>query len=325
MKRQQIVLIVCGALMAIFCLGAGWFLFSAMMERSAAADQRNEAYQQVQKIYGSKVFPSEENIARVNDDRKALEAWLTTASALVHKGDLLIDTNSPAVFKQSLQRTVRELSAQPGAIKGKVVDSGFSFGFDKYLGDSASLPEKENVWRLTQQLTIIEKICKELYAANILSLEKVQRETFDDVSLDQPKEESGGRRRSRKDRQPERKAAAPAGMVSGASEYYSKQRFSFVFQARPAALVEALNRLTAMDLFVVVSDTEFRKTDDPLLKRDTRKREKEAQGGVAAEGLGGAAVDLATVPHEARIVSDPELEPPVSVKLDIDVYSFEGV
>lgn len=321
MKRQQIVLIVCGALMAVLCLGAGWFLISAMGARSAAADQRNEAYQELQKIYSSKVFPSEENIARVSEDQKALEAWLAAAAALVHKGDLQVETNSPAVFKQSLQSTVRALSAQPGALKGKAVDPAFKFGFDKYLGDSASLPDKENVWRLTQQLSVIEKICKELYAANIMSLESVQRETFDEAKAEQPKEESGGggRRRSRRDRQPERSVAATP--ASGAGEFYSKQRYSFVFQARPAAFIEALNRLASMDLFVVVAETEFRKTDDPLMKRDARK-EKEPK----AEGLSAAAeTDLSKVSHAERIVTDPELEPPVSVKLDVDVYSFEGV
>ena len=326
MKRQQIVLIVCGAVMAVLCLGAGWFLFSAMSARGEAADQRNEAYQQLQKIYGSKVFPSEENIARVNEDQKALESWLASASALIHKGDLQIETSSPAVFKQSLQDVVRKLSAQPGAIKGKVVDSGFKFGFDKYLGDSASLPEKENVWRLTQQLTVIERICKELYAANILSMETVQREAFDEVQAAQPQEEgAGSRRRSRRDRQPERAAAAPVAQAAG-NEFFSKQRYSFVFQARPAAFVDALNRLAAMDLFVVVAETEFRKIADPLMNRDTRKEKDSDKAGAAPDALGGAAPrDLSKVPHEERIVTDPELEPPVSVKLDIDVYSFEGV
>ena len=327
MKRQQIVLIVCGAILAVLSLGAGWFLISAMGARSAAAEQRNGAYSELQKIYGAKVFPSEENIARVNEDQKSLEGWLAAASALVHKGDLLIDTNSPAVFKQSLQATVRKLSAQPGAVKGKVVDGGFKFGFDKYLGDSASLPDKENVWRLTQQLTIIEKICKELYDANILSLESIQRETFDEAKEDKPAEEQpgGGRRRARKDRNSERAVATQAAALSSTGEFYAKQRFSFVFQARPAAFIEALNRLAAMELFVVVAETEFRKTEDPLLKMDSRKKEKENKA-AASEGLGVATQrDLSTVPHVDRIVSDPELEPPVSVKLDIDVYSFEGV
>jgi hypothetical protein len=101
------------------------------------------------------------------------------------------------------------------------------------------------------------------------------------------------------------------------SGYFSKQRFSFEFVARPAAFIEALNRLAAMDLFVVVAETEIRKTSDPLaVVRGAAK--KDASGA-------NVAVDPATLTHAERIVTDPELEPPVSVRLEVDVYSFEGV
>jgi hypothetical protein len=325
MKRQKLFFIVGGVLMGSVCLVEGWFLFSAMSVRSEAAEARNSANDDLRRIYGSKVFPSDENITRVKEDEKALSAWVEAASLLVRKGDLNIETNSEAVFKQSLQATVRALSTQPGSLKGKMVESGFTFGFDKYLGDSASLPDREHVWRLTQQLEIINKICKELYAANILALEQVQRETFDEVKKEDSDEDTGSRRSKRKNNRPSPSspaaAAAPAAGGGAGSEFYSKQRFTFVFQARPTAFVDALNRLAAMDLFVAVAETELRKTDDPLLKRSARKAEKEGAPGEAAA----AKVDLATVPHVERIVTDPELEPPVSVKLEIDVYSFEGV
>ena len=322
MNRQQIVLIVCGALMAVVCVGAGWFLFSAMAVRSAAAEERNQDFESLKSIYDANVFPNETNMTRVSEDQKALEAWLVTASNLLHKGDLQVEQLTPTGFKQKLQKTVRDLSSQAGSVNGKVVASGFNFGFDKYLGQSDSLPTSENVERLSQQLTVIDLLCKELYAANILSLDKVTRETFDDVKVDAAQEEPSAPRRSkrRKDRdaaasdRPEPKAAAGA-----TGEFFSKERYALEFQARPAAFIDVLNRLAAMNLFVVVAETEFRKTSDPLAKRATvRKPEATADNPSAV-------VDLATVPHAERIVTDPELEPPVSVKLEIDVYSFEGV
>jgi hypothetical protein len=324
MKRQKIILIVSGALMGTVCLVEGWFLYSAMSVRSAAAEERNSANDELRGIYSAKVFPSEANIARMNEDEKALAAWLTTAAKLVHEGDLNVESNTPPVFKQSLQATVRALSAHPGAAKGKIVESGFTFGFDKYLGDSASLPDREHVWRLTQQLEIIKRICKELYAANILSLERVQREAFDEGSKEDSEEESGGRSKKRRTRpsQPMPAAAATTSAAAAGSEYYSKQRFTFVFQARPVAFVDALNRLAAMDIFLVVAEAELSKKEDPLLKYNARKTDNK-RGAGAEEAA--AKVDLATVPHIERIVTDPELEPPVSVKLEIDVYSFEGV
>ena len=213
------------------------------------------------------------------------------------------------------------MSTHPGSINGKVVASGFNFGFDKYLGESASLPMQEHVDHLTQQLTIIEMICKELYAAKILALEKVERETFEEQGAAQKTPEETGRNNKRR---PRKESAAKASVVSSqpkqAGDLFSKQRFTFVFKARPDAFVDALNRLAAMDLFVVVAETEFRKTEDPLTKREAKKTDKEdkAPGAVAA-------ADPATIPHAERIVTDPDLEPPVSVKLDIDVFSFEGV
>jgi len=315
MKRHKIILIVCGIVLAAVCLGAGWLLFTALSAKSAAAVERNQAYEELQRIYRSKVFPSGENIARVGEDQKALEAWLATASNLVHKGDLCIDHKSPTGFKQVLQATVRELSVHPGANQGKIVAAGFNFGFDKYLGQSDSLPASEHVDRLAAQLAVIEKICKELYAANILELKAVTRETFDEVSAEQPREETSSRRRRRRDDA----AAAPAA-VRTESGYFSKQRFTFEFLARPSAFIEALNRLAALDLFVVVAEIEFRKTGDLLAQRNAAKKESADKA-----GDGKPAADPATLKHVERIVTDPELEPPVSVKLDVDVYSFEGV
>jgi hypothetical protein len=295
--------------------------------KNEAAEARNQTYGDLRNIYSSKVFPSDENILRVREDQKALEVWLAAASNVVHKGDLQVDKETPPSFKQKLQATVRSLSQQPGSVNGKAVAAGFNFGFDKYLGESAILPSPEHVDHLAQQLAIIDKICRELYSANILALESVGRETFEETGSEQQKGKEEPVRRNKRRPNKEDAAARPvrgaaaAGHVAQTGEFYSKQRFTFVFKARPDAFVEALNRLAAMELFVVVAETEFRKTADSLTRREAGK--KNAKEGAASDK--GPAVDLATVPHAERIVTDPELEPPVSVKLDIDVFSFEGV
>ena len=307
-------------------VGAGWFFFTSLSAKRAAADGRNEAYAELQRIYRSKVFPSDENVARIKEDQKALETWLATASNLVHKGDLLVEPKSPTGFKQVLQSTVRELSAHPGFNQGKIVAAGFNFGFDKYLGQSDSLPTSEHVDRLMRQLVIIERLCKALYEANILELKAVARETFDEAAgADQTREEtpSPSRKRRRRDEAPA--AAAQAAPVNESSGYYSKQRFTFEFQARPAAFIEALNRLAALDLFVVVAETEFSKTGDPLAAHRAAMLETAGKTGAGKTDDAKVKVDPATLTHVQRIVTDPELEPPVNVKLDVDVYSFEGV
>ena len=323
MKRHQIIMIVCGLVLAAVCLGAGWFLFTAISAKNAAADQRNQAYEELQGIYNAKVFPSPENIKRIGEDQKSLEAWLVTASNLLHKGDLQVEKKSPTGFKQVLQATVRELSSHPGSLQGKVVAPGFNFGFDKYLGQSDSLPSAEHVDRLTAQLSVIEKVCKELFAANVLELKAVTREVFDEVKegAQEQKEEAPVRKSSRRRRaEASAEPSAPVRAADSGSGIFSKQRFTFEFVARPAAFIDVLNRLAAMDMFVVVAETEFRKTSDPLAQRAAKAAESAK---APAEGV--AAVDPAKLKHVERIVTDPVMEPPVSVKLDIDVYSFEGV
>lgn len=324
MKRHQITLIACGVLMAAVCVVAGWFLITAMSAKNAAAEERNQAFDELQKIYRAKVYPSDANITRIGEDQKTLETWLATASNQVHKGDLQIDAKNPTSFKQALQATVRKLSAHPGAVQGKIVAPGFNFGFDQYLGQSDSLPSTEHVDRLTAQLTIIEKLCEELYAANILELKSVSRDIFDAAKKQtEGEEESTSRRRSsrRRDDGGEGAQSAKAGGLE--SDFWTSQRFTFEFQARPAAFIDALNRLAAMELFVVVAEAEIRKAADPLAQFNAKKKEGAAK--TNPDGTPAVAVDPATLSHVERIVTDPELEPPVNVKLDIDVYSFEGV
>ena len=322
MKRHQITMIACGVLMAAVCGVAGWFLFTETSDKNRAAEERDQAYQELQKIYRAKVFPSDENIARVGEDQKVLEGWLATASNQVHKGDLHVEPKTPTSFKQALQAAVRKLSAHTGAVQGKIVAPGFNFGFDQYLGQSDSLPASEHVDRLTAQLAIIEKLCEELYAANILELKKVEREVFDAVKKEEEEQETSSRRRSRRRDDSGGGSKASGSAARAESEYWSSQRFAVEFVARPAAVIEALNRLAAMDLFAVVAEAELRKAGDLLAQFNAKKKESSAK--LAAEGAA-APVDPAKLSHVERIVTDPELEPPVNVKLDIDVYSFEGV
>ena len=330
MKRHQVILIVCGSLVAVVCLGVGWLLFSALSAKNEAADARNQAYSELRQIYGAKVFPSEANIVRVREDEKALNAWLASASNVVHKGDLTIGHESPTGFKKLLLDTVRALGNQPGAVNGKIVASGFNFGFDRYLGDSVILPAADQVDRLTRQLAIVETICKELYAAKIVALDEVARETFEEkdgsekTQSEQPVAKPKKRRAREENSGRSARAAAVTHSEGRSSELFTKQRFTFQFKARPDALVEVLNRLAAMELFVVVAETEIRKTDDMLTKpAGSGSKESSNKKGGGLSGI--AAVDPASIPHAQRIVTDPELDSPVSVKLDIDVYSFEGV
>jgi hypothetical protein len=69
-----------------------------------------------------------------------------------------------------------------------------------------------------------------------------------------------------------------------------------------------------MDLLIAVSDVEIKKTGDSIPRGTPAKRETAANPG-----------ELPVSEPTVKIVTDPELEPPVSVRLSLDVYSFKGV
>jgi hypothetical protein len=110
------------------------------------------------------VFPNDENIKRVKEDEKALAAWLVFRVQRVHKGDLSVGQRVAHRFLRNCcsTRCGRCPISRAGSRKGRA--SGFNFGFDRYLGESVTLPSADQVDRLTRQLFLIETICKELYA-----------------------------------------------------------------------------------------------------------------------------------------------------------------
>jgi hypothetical protein len=321
MKRSKIISIIVLSVTVLSCGFVGWLLIKAVVDKNAAERARNDDFSQLTKIYRGKVFPSRENIEQIKEDQKELEQWLATTAELLHRGDLPESSLTPATFKQKLQAAVRQLSRQPGIRRGRVVAQGFNFGFDQYLGESDSLPDKDHVARLDRQLGMIELVSQELYAAQILALDSVGREVFDVASAVAEEPESGRRPNRRRapaggaETQPtDKKFAAaqldiPDGMVS-------KERFTFEFTATPEAYIAALNRLAAMDLFVVVAESSFQKTGDQLKVMDEKPKSLED---------GSQQKEHAQKSYAERTVTNPKLDPPVSVKLVVDVYTFEGV
>ncbi len=317
MKQQSIILIAVAAVAGVVCLGAGWLLYSEASKCREVAEERNQDYNQLLSVYKSKPYPCNENIEQVKADEEAVVEWLAGATNQLQKGAVRVEPQTPAVFKQNLQAKVRDLSSRSGSVKGRMVAADFKFGFDKYLSEDR-LPKSDHVERLSGQLAIIDTICNTLCEAGILSLDKVERELFD-VDEDAAGGGQDGAAAPRRRRTAARQPTAQVVTEPERSEsIYPRQNFKFEFKAEPAAFVEVLNRLAAAELFVVVNSVEFNKVDDLLAKREAiRKSKKEDRG----TGEGGA---LAKGGMSDRIVTDPIIEPPIKVKLDLDVYSFEG-
>jgi hypothetical protein len=328
-NRQQGIVIGLGALLGVACLVIGVFFFMALATSSGAQERRDLAYGQLKSLYQSKIFPSDENIQRIKEDKVVLETWVTDASNVLAKASIKVDDLSPVRFKQELQTTVRDLVGEKSSSGKAFVATDFLFGFDRYLGNSDSLPQLKDVAQLAQQLQLIRLVVRELYAANIVKLTAVEREIFEADTVNNPSGATpgGNRRPIAPVRRPGQtppptgtKADVSNAMNPALSALLTRQKFTFGFQAKPSALTGALNRLASMDAFVVVSGLEFTKAEDSILLAEQRKK----NAAKAAEEAKTKAAPAAESPSD-RMVTDPEREPPMNVKLSVDVYLFKGV
>lgn len=341
MKKQQVTLIVLGSIFLVLTAGVGWFLWQAIDERAGKEDELARKTAELDRIYNRPVFPNATNINVVKQNEATVSNWMRRAAAQLKQGAIRVDLQTPSGFKQKLQDTVRELSSQPGSVAGKICGPNFFFGFDRYLGESSSLPADTNVaTRLAYQLAVIDKICKELYADGILEIRSVTRELFDDAEAKQreleaqQQQEEESRNRRRKNRRNKKQAQENAARQGDGTANFqiAKQTFAFEFVARPDAFTKVLNSLAAMEPFTAITKVEYRAIADSLgpytqrLKSSDDALKLQQQEEDSGDALADAAEKKkAAAPAQPKriIVTSPDLEPPLLVKIEADVYSFD--
>ncbi len=301
---------------------------SVRLTRSYAAAQearqlRDDAFGSLKKLYEARPFPSMENAERMQQDVQALLQMRDALTNAVSARDVASPALSPSRFIQELQTTLRErLQAQAPIVEGvRVVPDNFAFGFERYVAAGAPMPQERDVPRLAQQLLMIERLVSEVYAAQIGSLRSVKREEFDAGAAADAGGETESRVSSRRSQRREA-AGAEAGRMPRSS-LYSAQRFTLEVTGRQAAIGDLLNRLAAMEMFVVVTDVELRKSGDDL---------RAPAAAPAASAVAGAEVVVAEAPVSTlwpskRLVSGVDIDPPISARIELDVISFkkEGV
>lgn len=329
-NRQKGVIIGMSVVLGVACLGISILFFKALSTSREAAQQRDSAYEQLKSLYQAKVFPKDENIKRIKDDKKELEDWESNVSNFLAKASIRADDLTPVRFKQALQKTVQTLASKksPLLLKSYVVE-GFKFGFDRYLGDSDSLPQTADVPKLAQQLQIIQAVVTELYEANIIKLTSVEREVFEADATEKTARAGRPTRPSAAASRPgQRNPVTPGPVASDGlspvlSSLLTRQRLTFGFQSKPSALMNALNRLAAMDAFAVISSVEFTKAGDSIGAAEERKKST-VKSSDEAKKSGSAATAVAEIMRD-RLVTDPEREPPLDVIVSVDIYLFKGV
>jgi len=313
-SRQVKTVGVGGVVLGIACVGVGVWFTMALTKSQQKKSELTSAFSELERLCDKKnFFPNADNIAKMSENRQTLEAWVVAATNQLAKSDVPLTAATPAGFKSDLEDAIREMVRQ-SEVQGRParVAPDFRFGFDKYKGEV--LPETADVPRLHQQLDIIKLLVAELYGANVVKLEAVTREVFESGGAP----EAAAPAARRKNRPSGGGAAATAAKPSAASAdgAFESQRFTVAFQAYPDTFAEVLNRMAVMDIFVVVSEVDVKKGD---LKKEA------AATAAAKPPVAAQPADEDAPPPVAQVVTNPPDEPPVSVRLVLDVYSFKGV
>ena len=294
MKRKQIAMVGLGVAMVGVLIRSGYVLASALSHTEDVARTRDNKRAELGRIYSEPVFPSTAHVTMIHDDTRALSSW-NTDFIKTQRAILQVETNlSPSQFKiQVLQPAIRELAKTQTDGGARVVAADFAFGFDAYIpGDR--MPAVADIPRLAVQLELTRRLCREMFAANVIVLTKIQHAVPGHVT---PKPPTHGK-------PAQLAAAAAATQPTAVPETTGRHPFVLEFTARKGAMLAVLNRLASCDLFVTVKDINVRKAGSDVKPPPENWME------------------MGDVHHQQRVVSGPELDAPLLVRMTLDVEIF---
>ncbi len=334
MKKAQIITLSLCAVGAIALLTAGYVLFRGISRFGQAREALNAAQARLEGFYQEPVFPSVDNVRRENTNTLALASWFEALSSELRKGNVVSTERSPSAFKTvHLEKTLEQLLREAQAA-GTELPLNFGFGFELYAG-TESLPRPDDVPRLMEQLELVKRICRILFDNRVKALSSVGRAMFENqvptvapaatavVPVPDP---APGRRSARRSgaqppaAEPSPSTASQPGMVPEGA-LFGKYRFVIEFSAKESALIGVLNALAASPSFTMVKIMRLTKSVPVLIPVQ-----------VASAATGPADTGLGAVPAAAGAVrlgpsypvSGLEMEIPMQVRMELDVYKFKG-
>ncbi len=317
-SKGKIVVGAAGGVAMVVACTLGYLLFSAYSMRQEAEMELSDGIDSFRRVNAAAVFPSRASIAAVATNKAICAGWLAKATEVAARGDRPVaQDESPASFKQRLTDEVRRLGSLPGGAAGRLAAPNFYFGFDRYLGESAVLPEAAMVPRLSVQLAAISRFAEIFAESGVLEVKSVRR-LEPAVQENEPKERRASARRNKKEQ------AADAEVPKTTSLEYAVS-----ILARPPALVEVLNALTADTRFTVVKNFAFHSTGDMIVERLNaaeallaKKNEPQNNRRRRRRAFAEEANETAAPKGDDRLVVDPELDAPLQVDMTLVVYDF---
>lgn len=318
---------------AIALLAAGFVLYRGISRFGEAREALDAAEAKLEGFYQEAVFPSAANVRRENTNTVKLVSWFDELAAELCKGNVVSDERSPSTFKSVyLEKTLARL-LQEAQAAGTELPENFGFGFGQYAG-TPTLPSPEDVPRLMEQLVLVNRISRILFANRVKALGSVERAAVEATSslpttpsavappAPVPAGPSSKRKRPQAAVAPPPPVSKQPGMVPEGA-LFGKYRFVIEFSAKESALIGVLNALAASPTFTVVKVVRLNK-GIPVLMPVTV--DSAAAGDVPIPGFGEPSPTAAPVLRigPAYPVCGLEMEIPMQVRMELDVYKFKG-
>lgn len=354
MKKKQIITLALLGVGALVLIGVAIGLGRSVIKYRESDRAYRRYRSKLSALYKSDVFPSKDNMAIERENREQLEGWFESLITQLAKDNVSRDDRSPSQFRGRLERAIRALRQQAERVRVRLPESvaDFAFGFELYAG-TGRLPNPDDVPRLTEQLIIITRLNKLLFESEVSAIRSMQRDVFE-ASADLGTEEDAapirGRGRPtprRSDKNAEKSMRKNPGVIE-AGDMYSTYRFVLNFDAREEAFAQLLNKLAADPMFTLVRSVKVHKdvpemvvvptavepgsSDSPSsAARGTRTSGQNTDVSFLFGGsAGGAATSSEAVPSgtpqkelgPSHPVSGIEMEIPLQVRMEIDVYKF---
>lgn len=320
-SKQKAVTALVLLIGAVGVLVPAFMLIKGVMALGEADGRLQSTQRQLQSFYDRKPFPSAPNVETERRNAEQVGLWRSNAIERLSVGQFEIPAKTPSTFKNFLYDHLTELG-RLAVSNGIVVPRDFPYGFSRYAGGAGELPTTEDQipTRMAGQLLMIRQLCEALFGERIAELHAVTREEF-------AAEGSGGARAddpyAAYSRQPNRPAAQPVVTAQDKPrDQFDIHPFSLEFTATEDAFFRVLNRLAASPMLVVVTGVKFDKTGADVLGAP-QSAGGEGATAIPAPGAAGGPEALKALTRVQRLVSGPEIEAPLRVKLDVDVYRIK--
>lgn len=335
MSKIKIIVIGASVLVVSLLIFAGYKLYVGVTAFSEAEKTLQTSITRLNRYYAAKPFPSKDNIDKEAANLKTLNDWFYTLVEGIRKGQIQDNQEKrPSKFIDMLSEKQNEIKMLANNARPTVaLLDDFALGFERY--SAGDLPDPQYVPRLTQQLIIMDTLCRILIDSGVQEIIKVQRETIElsetGVSAKYARTDKQSGKKTTKSSLADEFKGNSVNIAAGTiqpGELFTKFSFRYLIKIDETSLVTLLNRIAASPLFAVTTGILIQKDENDVVlpegKSDAEDtiHGKKAKGAVssgktAADILAGlssepSAVDVASNPEPSETkVADETLEQPV--------------